>query len=219
VVVACSPADASAIAAHVGLIAEELNVKSVRFVSDPAELVQVTVKPNYRTLGPRFGKAMPAVAQAFGTLDGGDLVRRLDAGEQVSIRVNGSEEPVGPDDVLREVRPSDRYAVAQDGPLAVGLLTDLDVELRREGLAREVIRAVQEARKVSGLRVEERINLHLDGSGVLREAVDAHRAHIAAETLAVELTVGHGAPFGGIHHEELTVENEPLAIRIERGGS
>ena len=216
VVVACSPADAEAMRAHLGLISDELNVKDVRFVSDPAELVDVTVKPNYRTLGPRFGKAMPQAAAAFAALDGTEVVRALDAGGQVTITVDGNTESVGVDDVLREVRPSERYAVAQDGSLAVGLLTDLSEELRLEGRAREVIHAVQAARKAAGLRVEERIRLHLDGSGVLREAIDAHRPHIAAETLAVDLSVGHGAPFGGIHHDEHVLDGEPLAIRIDR---
>ena len=216
VVVACSPADAEAMTPHVSLIADELNVKAVRFVSDPAELVEVSVKPNYRTLGPRFGKAMPAVAEAFSSLDGTEVVRTLDGGGQVTIAVAGAPELVGADDVLREVRPSERYAVVQDGALAVGLLTDLSDALRLEGRAREVIHAVQAARKASGLRVEERIRLHLDGSGVLREAIDAHRPHIAAETLSAELSVGHGAPFGGIHHEEHVMDGEPLAIRLDR---
>ena len=216
VVVACSPAHAEAMRAHLDLIADELNVKSVRFVSDPAELVDVTVKPNYRTLGPRFGKAMPQAAEAFAALDPTVVVRALDGGSQVVITVNGRTETIGPDDVLREVRPSERYAVAQDGPLAVGLLTDLSEDLRLEGRAREVIHAVQAARKAAGLRVEERIRLHLDGSGVLREAIDAHRPHIAAETLAIDLSVGHGAPFGGVHHEEHVLDGEPLAVRIDR---
>ena len=69
--------------------------------------------------------------------------------------------------------------------------------LRREALAREVVHAVQGARRAAGLRVEERIRLHLDGSGELREAIEAHRDAIAAETLAERLTVGHGAPFAG----------------------
>ncbi len=215
-VVACSPAAAAAMGPHVELIADELNVRSVRFVSDPADLVQVTVKPNYRTLGPRFGKAMPAVAAAFAGLDGAAAVRALDAGEPLQVEVDGAVHQVDPDDVLREVRPSERYAVAQDGAIAVGLLTDLDDDLRREGLAREVIRAVQEARKAAGLRVEDRIRLHLDGSGPAREAIDAHRARIAADTLATDLSVSHGAPFGGIHHEERTVDGEPLAIRLDR---
>jgi isoleucyl-tRNA synthetase len=216
VVVACAPQAAEAMARHVTLIADELNVKDVRFVSDPAELVEVLVKPNYRTLGPRFGKAMPQVAEAFARLDGASVVGALDAGGAVTITIDGRDEAVGADDVLREVRPSERYAVAQDGPLAVGLLTDLPPELRREGMAREVVHAVQNARKAAGLRVEERIRLHLDGSGVIREAIDEHRAHIAAETLAVELSVGHGAPFAGIHHEEHALDGEPLAVSLDR---
>jgi isoleucyl-tRNA synthetase len=215
-VVACSAAAAGAMAPHVGLISDELNVNHVRFVSDPAELVEVTVKPNYRTLGPRFGKAMPRVAEAFAALDGAPTVRALDGGEPVWITVDGVREPVGPDDVLREVRPSERYAVAQDGALAVGLATGLSPELRREGMAREVVHAVQNARKAAGLRVEERIRLHLDGSGPLREAIDAHRGHIAGETLAVEVSVGHGAPFAGLHHEEHLLDGEPLAVRLDR---
>ena len=215
-VVACAPADAEAMRSHVGLIADELNVKDVRFISDPAELVEVTVKPNYRTLGPRFGKAMPQVAEAFAVLDGAEVVRALDGGRAVTITINGNPQAVGSDDVLREVRPSERYAVAQDGPLAVGLATDLSEGLRQEGRAREVIHAVQAARKAARLRVEERIRLHLDGSGVLREAIDAHRPHIAAETLSIALTVGHGAPFGGVHHEEHVLDGEPLAIRLDR---
>jgi len=215
-VVACSPSAAEAMTRHVALIADELNVKDVRFVSDPVELVEVVVKPNYRTLGPRFGKAMPKVAKAFADLDGASAVRTLDAGGAVTMTIDGRDETVGADDVLREVRPSERYAVAQDGPLAVGLLTDLTTELRREGMAREVVHAVQSARKAAGLRVEERIRLHLDGSGVIREAIDGHRAHIAAETLAVDLTVGHGAPFAGIHREEHILDGEPLAVRLDR---
>lgn len=214
VVVACAPSTVAAMAQHAGLIADELNVKDVRFVSDPAELVQVVVKPNYRTLGPRFGKAMPRVAEAFAELDGASVVRALDAGEPVVIAIDGREEAIDPVDVLREVRPSERYAVAQDGPLAVGLATDLTDGLRREGMAREIVHAVQNARKAAGLRVEERIRLHLDGSAVLREAIDLHRGQIAGETLAVALTVGHGAPFAGIHHEEHVLDGEPLAVRL-----
>jgi isoleucyl-tRNA synthetase len=201
---------------HSGLIADELNVKSVRFVTDPAELVAVTVKPNYRSLGPRFGKQMPKVASAFAALDGAAVVRALDTGGELTIEVAGAAHAIMSDDVLREVRPSEGYAVVQDGPLAVGLATELTEPLRREGVAREIVHSVQNARKAAGLNVEDRIVLHLDGSGVLREAIDAHRDHIAAETLATALTVSHGAPFAGIHHEEHLLDGEPLAVRLDR---
>ncbi len=64
--------------------------------------------------------------------------------------------------------------------------------------------------------MEERIRLHLDGSGVAREAIEHHRGEIAAETLATELTVSHGAPFGGLHHEEHVLDGEPVALRLDR---
>jgi len=134
----------------------------------------------------------------------------------VQITVDGEVHDIAADDVLREVRPSEGYVVATDGPIAVGLATALDEGLRLEGTAREVIHAVQAVRKAAGLRVEERILLHLDGSGPLREAIDAHRDRIRGETLADDLTVGHGAPFAGVHHEEQMLDGEPLAVRIDR---
>ena len=97
----------------------------------------------------------------------------------------------------------------------MGLVTQIDPSLRRDGLAREIIHAVQNARRAADLRVEQRIRLHLDGSGEIRESIDAHRATIAQEVLATELSVGHGAPFAGDYRDELEVESEPLAIRLE----
>jgi isoleucyl-tRNA synthetase len=215
-VVACPPALAGAAGELVDLIAEELNVGRVRFVTDPGELVAVTLKPNYRRLGPRFGPRMPEVARAVQALPAAESARALDAGEPVEISLNGASERLEGEDVLREARPTEGYAVGQDATLAVGLSTEITPALRREGLAREVVHTVQGARRAAGLRVEERIVLHLDGSGDLREAIDEHRATIAAETLAVRLTVGHGAPFAGLRHEEHVVDGEPLALRLDR---
>ena len=175
-VVACPTGVAEEIGTLVDLVAEELNVRSVRFVTDPGELVDVTLKPNYRRLGPRFGKGMPAVAAAVAGLPPAETARSLDAGEPVAIEIEGVSEPLDSDDLLREARPAAGYAVGQDATLAVGLATEITPELRREALAREIIHAVQGARRTAGLRVEERIRLHLDGSGLIREAIDEHRA-------------------------------------------
>jgi isoleucyl-tRNA synthetase len=217
-VVACPPAVADRIGGLIDLVAEELNVAAVRFVTDPGELVDVSLKPNYRRLGPRFGPAMPQVAAAVAALPPTETARALDEGGSAAITIDGTAHALGPDDLLREARPSEGYAVGQDAALAVGLATVITPPLRLEGLAREVVHAVQGARRAAGLRVEERIRLHLDGSGLLREAIDAHRDEIAAETLATELSVAHGAPFAGLRHEEHVVDGEPLALRIEPAG-
>ena len=217
-VIACPPAVAEEVAGLVDLVAEELNVRRVRFVTDPGELVEVTLKPNYRRLGPRFGPRMPRVAAAVAGLPAAATARAIDAGEEVRIALDGEALALEPEDLLREARPTAGYAVGQEASLAVGLATEITPDLRREALAREVVHAVQNARRAAGLRVEERIVLHLDGSAVLREAIDAHREAIAAETLATRLTVGHGAPFAGLRREEHEVEGEPLALRLDRAG-
>lgn len=215
-VVACPPAVAARMDGLVGLIADELNVKSVRFVTDPGELVEVVLKPNYRRLGPRFGKAMPQVAEAVAALDATATARALDAGRSVTIAVAGADEALEGEDLLREARPAAGYAVAQESALAVALATEIGHDLAREGLAREIVHAVQSARRAAGLRVEDRINLHLDGSGPIREAIDLHREAIASETLAVRLSVSHGAPFAGLHRDEVLLDGEPMALRLER---
>ncbi len=215
-VVACPSATADAAGRMVDLIEDELNVKAVRFVTDPGELVAVTLKPNFRTLGPRFGKQMPAVAAAVAALPADEVARRMDVGEPVTITLDGQTHDLSADDLLRDAHSTDGYAVGQSGGVAVGLSTDISAELRREGFAREIVHAVQSARRSADLRVEERILLHLDGSGIAREAIEAHREQIASETLAVRLTVGHGAPFGGVTHEEHMLDGEPVALRIDR---
>jgi isoleucyl-tRNA synthetase len=159
---------------------------------------------------------MPQVASAVAALEPAATARAIDAGEDVTIEVDGAVERLEADDLLREARPTEGYAVGQDARLAVGLATQITPELRLEGLAREIVHAVQSARRSAGLRVEERIVLHLDGSGLIREAAEGHRAEIAAETLATAVTVSHGAPFAGIHHEEHVIDGEPLALRIDR---
>ena len=178
----------------------------------------MTLKPNYRRLGPRFGKRMPEVARAVAELAPAEAARAIDAGETVTIEVDGSAERLEADDLLREARPTEGYAVGQDARLAVGLATEITPDLRLEGLAREIVHAVQSARRTAGLRVEERILLHLDGSGLIREAAEGHRAEIAAETLATQVSISHGAPFAGIHHEEHVIDGEPLADPDRPGG-
>jgi isoleucyl-tRNA synthetase len=215
-VIACPPATASALEEFTDLIMRELNVHDVRFVTDPGELVAVTIKPNYRTLGPRFGSTMPAVASAVAQLDGADVARRIEAGEPTEIVVDGGTQSLAPEDLLVAARPTEGYAVGQEAGMAVGLATEITPGLRRDGLAREIIHAIQNARRAAGLRVEERVLLHLDGSGPVREAIDVNGAQIAADTLAEHITVGHGAPIAGIYREEVVLEGEPLAIRIDR---
>jgi isoleucyl-tRNA synthetase len=186
------------------LLKDELNVKSVRYVSEADELGRFELKPNYRVLGPRFGKQMPQVAAAIAALD----PARLRAGERVGLNFNGQEHEIGPDDVTLVLQPLEGYQVERSGTHAVALNLELDDELRREGLAREVVHAVQAARKNAGLDVEDRISLGLAGDEELLAAAREHEDYVAGETLATSLT------FDGAQSEAESAEIEGRHLSI-----
>ena len=190
------------------LLTDELNVKSVRYVSEADELGRFELKPNYRTLGPRFGKQMPQVAAAVAALD----PARLRAGGRSGINIEGAEHEIGPDDVQIVLQPLEGYQVERSGTHAVALNLDLDDGLRREGLAREVVHAVQGARKSAGLNVEDRIALTLGGDDELLAATRAHEQYVAGETLATTVTYD-GARDGG---QAAQIEGRDLLISVER---
>jgi isoleucyl-tRNA synthetase len=188
------------------LLTQELNVKGVRYVSEADELGRFELKPNYRSLGPRFGKQMPQVAAAIASLD----PARLRAGERVGLHVDGHEHEIGPDDVLMTLQPLDGYQVERSGTHAVALNLELNDDLRREGLAREVVHAVQAARKNAGLHVEDRISLGLGGDPELIDAARIHEGYVARETLA--LSTAYDTPDG----EVFEIEGRELRISVER---
>jgi len=170
------------------LVREELNVRELRFVSQADELGELEVKPNYRALGPRFGKEMPLVAAAVSGLDPAHVSAAIRDGRTIGISVGGNDHEVGADDLLVSMRPLEGYQVEREGSHAVAVELELDDDLRREGLARDIVRAVQLARQQAGLDVTDRIALTLDGDEALIDAAQAHQEYIAGETLATTVS-------------------------------
>ena len=192
------------------LVRDELNVKELRFVEEAEELGRWELKPNYRSLGPRFGKHMPQAAAAVAALHAGRVAKMLREGGAVGLSVDGEEHELGQDDLQMVLQPLEGYQVERSGTHAVALNLELTDELRREGLAREVVHAVQAARKSAGLNVEDRIALRLGGDGDLIEAVRAHEGYVSAETLATSLDTG------GADGEPATIEGRELLISVEK---
>jgi isoleucyl-tRNA synthetase len=190
------------------LVTEELNVKAIRYVAEADELGHFEVKPNYRALGPRFGKQMPQVAAAIASLD----PARLRDGGRAGINVDGKEHEIGPDDVQIALQPLDGYQVERSGTHAVALNLELNDELHREGLAREVVHAVQAARKNAGLEVADRIELSLGGDEELLAATRAHEDYVAGETLAT--SVSYDGANGDAARAE--IEGRALLIAVSR---
>ncbi|HEX8646378.1 MAG TPA: isoleucine--tRNA ligase, partial [Thermoleophilaceae bacterium] len=193
-------------------VREELNVKRVRFVSEAEELGRWELKPNYRTLGPRFGKQMPQAAAAVAALDAQSVASTLRGGGTVGLAIDGHDHELTADDVQLVLQPLEGYQVERSGTHAVALNLELDDALRREGLAREAVRAIQEARKNAGLNVEDRIRLTLGGDAELVSAVREHQDYVAGETLATDVTLRDGMASG----EPVKIEGRELSIAVER---
>ncbi len=201
------------------IVREELNVGRVRFVAAAEELGSYEIKANYRTLGPLFGKDMPLAAGAIAALDPALVAESLRDGAGVGISVGGREHTLTAADLQLTLRAPEGYSVEREGAHAVALDLAIDAELLREGRARELVHAVQNARKSAGLQVEDRIELALAGAAELLEAAAAHADYIRRETLAValELDARSGAPSdAGAYAEETAIDGLPVSISIAR---
>jgi isoleucyl-tRNA synthetase len=185
--VVAAGAERDAIERLAEIVRDELNVRELRFVSEADELGEIEVKPNYRTLGPRFGKQMPLVAAAVAGLDGARVAVKLREGRTVGIDIAGSEHALRVDDLLVSMKPLQGYQVEREGSHAVALEVEIDEDLRVEGWAREIVHAVQAARRAAELDISDRIVLTLDGDERLLAAARRHQDYIAQETLAVEV--------------------------------
>ncbi len=205
-VIVANDAEREAISARAELVKAELNVKELDFVSEESELVSYAVKPNYRSLGPRFGKRMPQVAAAVGALDPTHVAQVMSEGGEVGINVDGDEHALSPDELTLSLQPLDGYEVEAEAGHAVALQLELDDELRREGLAREIVHAVQNARKEAGLEITDRIELSLGGDEELLAAAREHQPYISGEVLAT--SVAYDAPDG------VTAKLDGLELRI-----
>ena len=203
------------IESQAALVRAELNVRELEFVSEEADLVTYAVKPNYRTLGPRFGGDMPAAASAVAALDPDRVAESLAGDGSIVISVAGTDHTLAEEDLLMEMEPLEGYQVEAQSGHAVALSLELDESLVAEGLAREVVHAVQNARKNAGLEITDRITLDLGGDPELLAAAEAHSGYVAGEVLATSLTFAGG---NGEATETQSIEGRELVIGIGRAG-
>ena len=174
-----------AVQKHVRQILEELNIKAVEFIADDADLVTYEIKPNFATLGKRYGKLMPAIKSALLQADGAKIATELAANDgALSMEVEGVTVTFEAGDVHIQTAAAEGYACAQAGKFLVALDTTLTEDLITEGIAREIVRTVQDARKSADLQIADRITLAITGSARVQSALQKHREYITTETLA-----------------------------------
>jgi isoleucyl-tRNA synthetase len=170
------------------LVADELNVRNLEPLDgSDTELVSYSARANFRTLGKRLGSATQSVAAAIAAADAAELAGILRASGAAELDVNGVRVTIGLDDVVITQTPLAGWAVASDGGETVALAVTITAELRREGLAREFIRLVQDARKSDGLDVTDRISVRWRTADTeVAEAITEHQEMISREVLAVD---------------------------------
>jgi isoleucyl-tRNA synthetase len=175
------------------VVEDELNVDALDVVDDLGDVLTYDLAMNFKALGPRLGQQVKELKAALPTLDAAGVAATLDAGGTVAVDLPGGPVDLGPGDVELRVLGRDGFAVSREGGEVVALDLALDDDLRRRGLAREVVRLVQDLRKSSGLDVADHIRLSLTGLDDLASLFDA----IGREVLAVEITAGPPPPSDG----------------------
>ena len=181
---------AKALKDHQEQILEELNVKNIEFIDRDAGHVSYRIKPNLPVLGKKYGKQIPEIRKALEEADGAEIAGNAARGESTVISVGSATLTLEPGEVIVETSSDEGFACAEDGGYLTEFDTALNDELMNEGVAREIVRSVQDARKQAGLEVSDRIALGVSGSEGVERALKEHRDYVMAETLATRWAVG-----------------------------
>ncbi len=197
----------------VALVQDELNVKQVSFAEEVGALLAYRLLPDNKLLGPRFGRQFPAVRAALAALDASAAVRRLRAGLPLQLEVEGEEVELSPEEVLVQEEAGEGLAVASERGVTVAVDVVVTPELAAEGMAREVVRRVQNLRKEADFNLDDRIVTTYQAEGELGEAMEAWRDFIMAETLSVELKAGPPDEGSTVGEERIDEHSIRLGIR------
>ncbi len=187
-VVLSADSDIEWLRSHDALVRDELNVKQVDYTTDGRDYVQYEIVPNFKRLGPRVGKRMPAVKAELAKCDGGQLLTLLERDGKITIELGDESIELDQEDVSVRLEAREGWAAAQGPGCVVVLATELTEALIGEGIAKDLIRAIQSLRKEMQCDYTDRIRVGIDPkTDGVREAVAANRELIAAETLAVDI--------------------------------
>jgi isoleucyl-tRNA synthetase len=198
---------------HSSLIAEELNVKQVEFSEQADQYISYSVLPDLKRLGPRLGKQLPELRKALAQADAGGLLSRLEAEKQVTLPLPGGDVTLDAQDLQIRLQAKEGWAAAQGTASVVVLSTDVDELLLSEGLAREIVHAVQTRRKDINCQYTDRIIIGLETDAVpLRNAAERFSTYIQSETLATRLVAG---PLAKVEPIELKLGSAQVKLYVQ----
>ena len=195
------------------LIADELNVKVVRFVTDARDFTTYELKPQMRTLGPRYGKLLGRIGAHLKTMDGNAVVDAFERGETVSFELDGTLVELGKDDVLTRPMQKEGFVAQMDGDMTVVLDANLTPELIEEGYVRELISKIQTMRKDADFDVTDRIAVTIEADDKLSAIAEKGAEDIKHGVLALSVTLG--APEEGAVSQEWNINGEKAVIGVK----
>ncbi len=196
------------------LAEDELNVKKVVFTDDARAFTTYNLKPQMRTLGPKYGKLLGRIGQQLKEMDGNDVVDAFARGETVSFTLDGTQVELSKDDVLTEATQKPGFAAQMDGDVTVVLDCNLTPELIAEGYQREMVSKLQNMRKDADFEVSDRISVTYEADDELAEAIEAGRDFIMQSVLAVSLT--RGAAPGGVEAKEWDLNGKKATLSVQK---
>ncbi|MCR4434290.1 MAG: isoleucine--tRNA ligase [Clostridiales bacterium] len=192
------------------LVEDELNVKELVFTEDTKYFTQYKFKPQLKTLGPRYGKLVPQIAQALNELDGNEVMNSFKNGETISFQIDGTQITLAQSDVLVEVVQKQGFVSETDRDITTVLDTNLTVELIEEGFVREIISKVQTMRKEAGFEVMDHIKLFHANNARIAEIIERNKEEISKDVLAVEISQGTSDGY----HKEWNINGEKVDITV-----
>jgi len=207
------PAMAQHISAVKNLIMNEVNVKEVELIEDTTGIITKRIKPNFKTLGPRYGKYMKQIAAMTAEFSQ-ERIAQIEAAAQTVLDLGAEKITVTPADFEITSEDMPGWLVASEGKLTVALDITLTEELRAEGVARELINRIQNIRKDSGFEVTDKIRVEIEQKEFVAGAIAKYAGYIASQTLAVEVKAA-AQPEGGVVVDS-DVDDEPIRIAVTR---
>ena len=175
---------------YTDIIADELNVKEVKFADDVESFISYSFKPQLRTVGPKYGKLLGGIKQALTDIDGTAAMKELRGNGVLKLDINGNDVELTEEDLLIETAQTEGYVSESDGETSVVLDTNLTPELIEEGFVREIISKIQTMRKEAGFEVMDKIVVYAHGNDKIQDVMKAHEDEIKSEVLADEMVLG-----------------------------
>jgi isoleucyl-tRNA synthetase len=194
------------------IIADELNVKEVKFADNVESFISYSFKPQLRTVGPKYGKLLGGIRQALSEIDGVKAMNELRSSGVLKLDINGSAVELLEEDLLIETAQTEGYVTETDGDVSVVLDTNLTEELIEEGFVREIISKIQTMRKEAGFEVMDRIRVSVKDNDTITNLMKANQDEIKGEVLAEEIVLG--ATDGYV--KEWNINKEKVTLGVTR---